>query len=109
MRVYLLNTSILTSYGNYSYIAVQENRVAAELLHYGFTSAIGHTSTAEVLNTILNPYGVDVKTNRISISLKAGDKAFIFKLNDRPPEGRILTVKELEEIGYSFGLITKIA
>ena len=37
----------------------------------------------------------------------SGNQALIFKLNGRPEEGKILSVEEIKEIGYEFGLLTK--
>ena len=36
-----------------------------------------------------------------------GQVALVFKLNGRPPEGKILTSKEIEEIVYSFKTMTR--
>ena len=101
-----MNSPILTSYGNYMYDAIS-TRDAIMLIgmEYGnFTSAIGHESTAKVISTIL---GIDVKFNRISVATKSGDRQVIFKLNQRAPEGKILSIEEINEIGYSWGLVTQ--
>ena len=45
--------------------------------------------------------------NRVMYKQDSGDQALIFKLNGRPEEGKILSVEEIKEIGYEFGLLTK--
>jgi len=60
-----------------------------------FVSAVGHQSTAQLLSQIL---GVSIKMNRISIQLENGDLAIIVVLGFRPPEGKIYSKDELEQI-----------
>lgn len=100
--VTLLNSPILTSYGIFSHYPVDVHMVK-DLISNGFVSAIGHQSTAEIISSII---GVNVPMNRIQYEQKVGDVAIIFKLNSRPPEGKILTKEEIEAIGYSFSVIT---
>lgn len=59
--VILLNTSVLTNEGSYSYesLALEEAR---HLVAEGFESAIGHEGTAEVLSELLK---VSVPVNRV--------------------------------------------
>ena len=99
----ILNTSILTTKGSFTYepICLEET---IQLVSDGFESAVGHQATADILTTIL---GVEVKMNRIEYNQGIEDTALVFKLKGRPEEGRILTVEEIEEIGYDFGLIKK--
>ncbi len=105
MKITLLNTSILTSYGVYEYsltalpdaiILVKENDIQ---------SAIGHQSTADILSGLL---GIEVKVNRIEYLQTIGEIVLVFKLKSRPPEGKILTSEEIEEIGYDFGILRKL-
>jgi hypothetical protein len=37
------------------------------------------------------------------------DAALVFKLKARPPEGKVLSLEELEEMGYEFGLLSKLS
>lgn len=100
----ILNTSILTEFGNYVYreITLKE---AQELLQEEYASAVGHESTCEVLSRLLL---VEVPVNRIQYSQLSGTSALVFKLNGRIPEGKILTRDEIEQIGYKFGLLTRV-
>jgi hypothetical protein len=104
MKPVLLNCAILTGgQGLYSYgpITVQEAR---EKISSGFESAIGHKATAEVLSTLLE---TEVPANRIQYKQEIGRQAIVFSLNKRIEEGRILSVQEIEEIGYTFNLLIK--
>jgi uncharacterized protein 26 len=71
-----------------------------------FISAIGHSSTAQIISSVL---GVEVPENRINASFEeVGDKALCFKLNSRPKEGVILSFEDLQEIGFSWKLLERI-
>jgi hypothetical protein len=100
----ILNTSIITAYGSYSYKPCSLDR-AKKVVASDFQSAVGHESTAAVISTLL---GVEVKMNRIPYHQRAGDTALVFKLLGRPPEGKILTAEEIEEIGYEWGLLERM-
>jgi hypothetical protein len=80
---------------------------AKQLAHYPFTSAIGHSSTAEIISTLLD---VEVSMNRITLSnLESGTQLLCFKLKQRAPEGTILTKEEIEAIGYEWKLLTLVS
>jgi hypothetical protein len=100
----ILNTSILTCYGSYSYepLTLEESKL---LISEGFESAVGHQSTCDILSSLL---GKEVKLNRIQYSQKEGEIALVFKLKGRPEEGKILSVSEIEQIGYEFGKLTRL-
>lgn len=95
--VYLFNTNIIPSE---AVVRVQEisPEKAAELAANGFTSAIGHESTAQAFGEII---GQDVPVNRIQAAPQHGDTAISLKLNGRLPEGQILDRTQLDEIGYT--------
>lgn len=105
MKPTLLNTSILTQFGRYDYkeISLKE---AQKMILGGFNSAVGHQSTCDVLNRLLR---ANVPMNRVFYKQEVGDIALVFKLNGRPPEGKILTVSEIEAIGYSFGRLVRLS
>jgi hypothetical protein len=61
-------------------------------------SYIGHDQTAKIMSLLL---GIPVNMNRGMLKLTEG-QLIIFTLNQRLPEGKILsTVEEIEQIGYS--------
>ena len=110
-KLTLLNTSILTSFGTYRYqpLTLEEARaLVGEFQQAGkqIQSAIGHQATAELLSSLL---GIVVAANRVEYRQTVEDAALIFKLKGRPPEGKVLSREELEETGYEFGLLQRVA
>ena len=101
----LLNTSIITAPGNYTMkpITLEQARELVENA-YSLDSAIGHESTAQIMSELL---GIDVPVNRQMFEQKSGQKALVFKLNGRPPEGKILSREDIEKIGYHFQLMVR--
>lgn len=67
-------------------------------------SAIGHDATSMVMTALL---GVEVPVNRQMFCQQPGQKALVFKLNGRLPEGKVLTVEEIQEIGYKFQILKR--
>jgi hypothetical protein len=115
MQLALLNTSILTAYGSFTYAPV--SLADAQLIAFnanepmigpddGILSAIGHQSTADILTDLLE---MPVSMNRIQFTQEVNQSALVFKLKGRAPEGVILSREEIEAIGYEFGLLTRTA
>ena len=103
-KLAILNTSILTSTGMYELQDITLQEAQQLVQNNDILSAIGHQSTADILTTLL---GTTIPMNRIMFEQQEGQKALIFKLLSRPEEGKILTVEEIEEIGYKFQLLTR--
>lgn len=99
----ILNTPILTNYGSFTFKSITID-YAKTLIHREkcILSAIGHKATAEILSHILER---DIPANRVEYKQERGDVALVFKLNRRIEEGRVLTKQEIEEIGYTFGIL----
>jgi hypothetical protein len=100
---YLLNTPILTNYGAFSFkkLPIQE---AKEIIKKNkFISAIGHEATATALGKILS---YPIPYNRIAVEMKKGDKAIVFRLVERLPEGVLLSEDEIFKLNYELGLLT---
>lgn len=107
----ILNTSILTSYGRFSYDPIslgEAKQIVRDYQAKGKTvqSAIGHQSTADLLTTLLE---FPVAVNRMEFRQTVDDAALIFKLKQRAPEGKILSCEDIEAIGYEFGLLVRTA
>ena len=90
-------------YQNESPINVNE---AKKMVKNGFESAVGNQSTCDVLTSL---FGISVPMNRVKYLQNVGDVALVFKLKGRPEEGKILTVEEIEQIGYEFGSLEKLS
>lgn len=104
--LYLLNTPILTNYGNYCFSGPLTVEQAQALLKQPFVSAIGHGDTAALLSQLLEQ---NIPTNRVAITMKAGDQALVFRLLQRIPEGVILNQQQLSQLPYELGLLDKLS
>jgi hypothetical protein len=103
----LLNTSIMTSVGTFKLkdITLDEAIKLLAKNENNLESAIGHVSTAAIMTQLL---GTTINQNRIQFEQKKGQKALVFKLLGRAPEGVILTDKEIATIGFKFQLLERI-
>ena len=103
-KVLLLNSPILTTTGSFVLKDIELTDTVEIMKENGFISAIGHSSTADIMSTLL---GLNVECNRITATQEPGQKAIVFKLLSRPEEGKILTLEEIKEIGYKFQLLER--
>jgi len=101
----VLNTSIITSDGTFTLQTISLDKAKELIKNNDILSAIGHQSTSEILTNLLS---VSIPLNRIQFEQEQGQIALVFKLNGRPPEGKILSIEEIESIGYKFQLLTKL-
>jgi len=99
-----MNSPRLTEFGVYEYRPLTTAE-AKQMLAEGFQSAIGHESTAAFLSDLL---GLPISKMRGEFRQRPGERAVVFQLNDRPPEGRVLDREEIERIGYKFGLLRRL-
>ena len=104
MKLAILNTSILTTTGTFELQDITLEQAQQLVQDNEILSAVGHQSTADILTTLL---GTEIPMNRIMFEQQQGQKALVFKLNGRPEEGKILTVEEIEQIGYKFQLLIR--
>lgn len=65
---------------------------------FQFTSALGHQGSADAFNALFP--GLNCEANRIPAVMQPGDEAIALKVLGRLPEGAILTLTELEAIGF---------
>lgn len=107
-ELYLLNSSIITSFGQYDYQQMGIEEVKKLLATYPKApiSAIGHHSTAEVFSEMI---GQKINVNRVSIQMGVGDTAIIFKLKNRLEENKVLTKEEMATLEYEFGILKRVA
>ena len=102
--IYLMNTPILTDYGVYDFSKIDVRDVKS-FLEMGFTSAVGHQGTADLLSKLL---GIPVHGNRVAIKMEESDMAIVFRLKNRLPEGTVLSEEELSKLDYEFGLLRRM-
>ena len=92
--------------GTYKYEYISIGKVKALTASGVFTSAIKHKATANIISSLI---GHTVKRDNAEWRPNIGDIAIAFKLNKRPKDGTVLDEAQLKAIGFTFGLITKIA
>jgi len=104
--LYLLNAPILTSYGYFLFekITVEEAKEIIRNEREDIVSAVGHEATAKIMSSLLD---YPVIANRVAIIMEKGDKAIVFRLLERLPEGKVLSEEELTQLPYELGLLWK--
>ena len=104
--MYLINSPILPNYGVFRLSGEISLAKARAMVRVGFESAIGHEATAVLLSQLL---GVDVPEIRQRVQLLVGEKALVFRVKQRLPEGCIIQdIDELSRIPYEFSLLERI-
>jgi hypothetical protein len=105
LPVVLFNGTVATTNGLYRVDDIDVNEARKLVNENSYISAVGHDATAEVLTEVL---GVEIPYNRIQFKQEVNQKAIVFKLNERPVEGAVLSKSEMLEIGYSLKLMERI-
>lgn len=101
----VLNTAIATTPGDYEVRAVdlaEARTLVADAP--SILSAVGHEATAQVLTELLQR---DIPVNRIQFAQEPGQSALVLKMRGRPPEGVVLDVAGMEQLGYDLWLMTR--
>ena len=70
-------------------------------------SVLGHEGTVKLLNEL---FGLNLKVNRVNYVANENDKLVVVQLNERLPEGKVLSLDEMKEMlkngKLSFYLVT---
>jgi hypothetical protein len=104
--LYLLNTPILTAYGNYRFTGPLSLEEAKSRIGTDFVSAIGHQAAADFLSLLL---GVTVPANRQAITMEPGDGALVLRIRERLPEGKLLNREEMMAIPYELSWLKRLS
>lgn len=106
MNIALLTTALATATGTYTLKEITLNEAKEFLKGNTVDSYIRHESTLNILTALL---GTEIPSGTGQFTQKTGTSALVFKLNGRAPEGAVLTRDEIEDMGYKFQVLTKIA
>lgn len=105
LPIAIFNGTVATTNGVYRVCDIDIDKATKLVKEYAVISAIGHESTAEIMTEILDE---EIIFNRIQFEQDVSQLAIVFKLNERPIEGLVLTRDEIEKIGYSLKLMERL-
>ena len=106
--LYLFNTTIMPNGGIYINQKIDlgtAKKVCSMFEEH--TSALGHQGAVDAFNA-LGFFDGQVSLNRVPVTMTSGDAAIALKVIGRLPEGKVLSLEELREIGFEFYLIRHI-
>ena len=106
MKQYLLNSSVLTSFGQWSYETLTLEQAKILVQRGEWISAIGHKPTAEFLAKTLE---ITVEYDRHAIEMVNGDQAIVFRFNfdKRLEQWQEISVEKLRALSWQLGLLKR--
>jgi hypothetical protein len=107
MAIYILNTPVLTAYGDYRFTGpLTTVEAVRRLRRQDFTSAVGHAVAAEFLSKLLH---LDIANQRIAITMQPGDQALVLRLRTRLAEGHTLSSTEMAAVDFELAWLERLA
>lgn len=101
----ILNSSVLTGFGTYTYEEISIAEAKRILQEEDFQSAIGHESTAALFSELI---GVEIPFNRIDYRQQTNEKAIVFKIKKRLSLQELGDKKKLDENEFELAILTKL-
>ena len=98
MKIAILNAPVITVAGDYTYKRISISAAKRLLNNNEFISYCGHESTASLMSRLLN---IKIPVSRRNLRQKVGQKALIFRLKERAPEGIVYSEKDLHGYGWT--------
>ncbi len=102
--IYLLNSPLLTNYGQWEFTGPLNAAQARQRLAPGFQSAIGHPATAHWLAEQL---GLPIPCERREIHMQPGDTALVVRLTQRLAPGTELGPAALAQTPIELGWLER--
>lgn len=104
-KVYLINSSVITSDGTYSLETIGAIQFACELKTTDFISTIGYQETADLVADMI---GKPVPVSREQITMKTGDVAYVVKLKYRINDPKTKGQVSYSSMDYQFQKMVKV-
>lgn len=80
MKRYLLNSAVLTAFGQWDFSPLTPAEASAWLAAGPYTSTIGYPETARGMETLCGLEAGTIPVNRQTITMQPGDEALVFRL-----------------------------